>query len=87
MPAPSKMLPKVSSYRALSSVDLPVVCSNCRKASSLWLEFSSADNRRLYYRCAACGHISEVDADPAAIRDPIGGTQKSPRRTPPWWTA
>jgi hypothetical protein len=59
----------------------------CLNLSSLWLEFRSLNDRRFYYRCAACGYMSEVDHDPVISGDTGGTAQNGPKRPPPWWAA
>jgi hypothetical protein len=71
--------------RGASLSDPRNACSKCRDTSSLWLEFTSPDNRRCYYRCAACGYVSEVDNGPATVHLAREATNTGPKRQPPWW--
>jgi phage terminase large subunit GpA-like protein len=65
--------------------DIRIACSKCRNTCSLWLEFTSSDMRRYYYRCAACGYMSEVDNGSATVRPAREATHTDPKRPPPWW--
>lgn len=67
--------------------DNRIACSKCCSNSSLWLEFISPDDRHCYYRCAACGYMSEVDNGPTTVSRAREATHTGPRRSPPWWAA
>jgi hypothetical protein len=63
-------------------------CPKCRKTSSPWVEFTSIDSRRSYYRYPACGHCCEVDHGPDVVDCQAARvTLTEPKRSPPWWAA
>jgi hypothetical protein len=70
--------------------DMPT-CPTCRRSSSLWFEFGTADCRREYYRCGSCGRSCEIDRGPCRPVTPLKAREPSDnqpsRRAPPWWVA